>query len=138
MWDTHTLDGRGCSTPVHSFRLESDVRTNSYRAQGAAQCIEDAALLGKLSSGIRGPRDMGRILRRFHEGRRERVGAIARRSLEIGRIWSLSEGPEQEERDRSFQEGQDGYDGAFPNPFSDTKLTGWLYGADILAEAIRP
>ncbi|KAF1948818.1 salicylate hydroxylase [Byssothecium circinans] len=110
-----------------------------HLAQGAAQSIEDAAFLGQLCSRMGSLQDIPQALRMFQAKRRERVGAVGKRSLEVGRTWALGDGPEQEERDRAFREGEKDLvrGGVFPNPFSDPELTGWLYGSDVFEEAIR-
>lgn len=118
---------------------EQAFRLTRPRAQGAAQSIEDAAFLGQLCSRMRSVQDIPQALHIFQAKRRGRVSAVGRRSLEVGRTWALSDGPEQEERDRMLREGEKGaVSGAnFPNPFSDPELTEWLYGSDVFEEATR-
>ncbi|PVI02414.1 FAD/NAD(P)-binding domain-containing protein [Periconia macrospinosa] len=108
-----------------------------HLAQGAAQGVEDAVFLGELCSRMRSVQDVPQLLQVFQAKRRERVNAIKRRSLEVGRVWALANGPEQEERDKLFKDGEAGIfrNRPHPNPFSDPGFASWLYGIDVFQEA---
>ncbi|CAI6341933.1 unnamed protein product [Periconia digitata] len=105
-----------------------------HLAQGAAQGIEDAALLGHLFGRASKCENIALVLDVFEEIRKERVQAIQRRSAEVGRVWTLGHGSERKMRDQAFALN-DTNNCPFPNPFSDAKLTAWLYSDDSFENA---
>jgi salicylate hydroxylase len=87
-----------------------------FFAQGAAQSIEDAAVLARcLANDLTDP---GRALRRYAEIRMERTSRLQVMSRERARVNHLPDGPEQRLRDESLG-GQD--------PLA---ASGWIYGYD--------
>ncbi|PVH91962.1 FAD/NAD(P)-binding domain-containing protein [Periconia macrospinosa] len=104
-----------------------------HLAQGAAQGIEDAAILGRLFGRTSTYEDIPLALSIFQEARGKRVQAIQRRSAEVGRVWTLNHGSERKMRDQAFATNESNNQ-PFPNPFSDTKLTNWLYSDNIFKD----
>jgi 2-polyprenyl-6-methoxyphenol hydroxylase-like FAD-dependent oxidoreductase len=98
-----------------------------FFAQGAAQAIEDAAVIVRcLAEGIDNP---VRALRRYEEIRIPRTTKLQRISHGRSHINHLPDGPEQRERDARFAE---------QDPLT---ANGWIYGYDpeeLLAEPVRP
>jgi salicylate hydroxylase len=94
-----------------------------YMAQGAAQSIEDAAVLAKcLARADRN--DIGMALRRYEEIRKPRTSRCQDGSRQNGFTMHLPDGEEQHRRDASF---------------SDTIMAGvtnrtWLYSHDVEAQ----
>jgi salicylate hydroxylase len=94
-----------------------------YMAQGAAQSIEDAAVLAKcLARADR--KDIGMALRRYEEIRKPRTSRCQDGSRQNGFTMHLPDGEEQRRRDASF---------------SDTIMAGvtnrtWLYSHDVEAQ----
>jgi len=87
-----------------------------FFAQGAAQAIEDAALLARcLADGLDDP---AAALRRYETLRLPRTSQIQRVSHARSRINHLPDGPLQRQRDLSFSTA---------NPLVDN---GWIYGYD--------
>ncbi|WP_131735827.1 FAD-dependent monooxygenase [Actinomadura roseirufa] len=91
-----------------------------FFAQGAAQSIEDAAVLARcLAEGIGDPAE---ALRRYEALRRPRTARLQSASHARSDVNHLPDGPEQRARDRSF---------AGTDPLVDN---GWIYAYD--AEAV--
>lgn len=94
-----------------------------FFAQGAAQSIEDAAVLGAcLAEDAPNPE---RALRRYESLRIARTARLQEDSRGRARINHLPDGPEQEARDGALQ-------GADP-----LVRSGWIYGYDAEAAAMR-
>ena len=93
-----------------------------FFAQGAAQAIEDAAVLADCLAGITAP-DVPAALQRYETRRRPRASQVQlmSRGREIRN--HLPDGPEQAERDRDFAQGD------------PLRQSAWLYGRDPRAEA---
>ena len=94
-----------------------------FFAQGAAQSIEDAAVLARcLAADLADP---SRALLRYHSIRRERTTRIQTVSHQRAHLNHLADGPEQQARDASLR----GVDALAAN--------GWIYGydADLASEA---
>lgn len=87
-----------------------------FFAQGAAQALEDAAVLAQCLA--TDPGDPARALRRYEALRIPRTSRIQQLSHARALINHLPDGPEQEARDRSFAES---------DPLA---ASGWIYGYD--------
>jgi salicylate hydroxylase len=101
---------------------------NPNRVQGTSQAIEDAAYLAELFDKIEDRSQIAEVLDLFQRLRQPRCNEIARRAQEVGRVWTLTDGDAQEERDRQLRE-QD--DCEYSNPFSNTKVRELLYQYDM-------
>ncbi|ABE36893.1 FAD binding domain protein [Paraburkholderia xenovorans LB400] len=94
-----------------------------YLGQGAAQAIEDAALIGKCLAGVT-PQEVPTALAVYERLRRTRTAHIQLGARSEGNIYHLPDGQEQRKRDAAFQE----MTGA--NASRDE----WLFAYDVLAE----
>lgn len=82
-------------------------RFESPRAQGAAQAFEDAGVLGGIFSQAIGRDQIPEALRVFEEVRRPRASFVRHRTLEQKAKFALADGPDQQNRDARFLEGED-------------------------------
>ncbi|KAI1148119.1 FAD binding domain-containing protein [Nemania diffusa] len=76
-------------------------------AQGAAQAFEDAGVLGGIFSQAIGRDQIPEALRVFEEVRRPRASFVRHRTLEQKAKFALADGPDQQNRDARFLEGED-------------------------------
>lgn len=106
-----------------------------YLAQGAAQCIEDAAVLGHFLSQVESKEQIPDMLTLFQNMRVPRVFDIRDRAARVGKINELPDGLEQRERD-AFMRSYGPYkvDG-YPNTYGDPAIMRLLYGYSALEEA---
>ncbi|KAF2201355.1 FAD/NAD(P)-binding domain-containing protein [Delitschia confertaspora ATCC 74209] len=95
--------------------------------QGAAQGIEDAALLGELFANLSHHNQIPDIIEIYSKMRQKRVSAISKRSEEMGQIWNNPDTASKRAKDL----------GITPDPFSDPEFLGWLYRYDIFEEAAK-
>ena len=93
-----------------------------FFAQGAAQALEDAAVLADCLAGI-APAQVPQALQRYEARRRPRASQVQlmSRGREIRN--HLPDGPEQIERDAAFAQGD------------PLRQSAWLYGHDVRADA---
>ena len=119
-----------------------------YTAQGAAQCIEDAAVLGVCLSKASEKSDVARLLevhKSLRQPRAERIQTVARGNKGL---FGMEDGPEQEARDQRFAQSMKGEDPADHEsntsqrarpdanaPYGTPGFNEWLYGYDAMKEA---
>jgi salicylate hydroxylase len=103
-----------------------------YLAQGAATSIEDGAALAECLDRAKDINDVPALLRAFQAIRKPRCEIIQKGSLANGEIWHMSDGPEQEQRDRDMKEI--GKKSKNPNQWSDESFQPWLFGYDTVKE----
>ena len=89
-----------------------------YGAQGAAQAIEDAAVLAAVLTGADG-HDIPVALSRYESLRRERTARVQAISRGNGQRFHLPDGPAQQARDT-----------AMASTFGLSSEIDWLYNAD--------
>ncbi|KAJ5832495.1 FAD binding domain containing protein [Penicillium riverlandense] len=125
------------SHPDYKFVLLGDAchATLPYLAQGAAQAIEDGAVIGALFSKL--PRSNFRrlvpdILKIYEHLRKERTAKVVQKSADFRVVFHMEDGPGQEERDRILLHEQPGKD--FPFLFADPELQEFLFGYDVMKE----
>lgn len=87
-----------------------------YQAQGAAQALEDAEVLGDELDGVRAG-DVEGALAAYAEARRTRAAAVQQASRFNRTLFHLPDGPEQQERDE-----------ALANMSGDFDSYAWLWG----------
>jgi salicylate hydroxylase len=125
--------------PEGRFCLLGDAchATLPYLAQGAAQAVEDGAVLGQLLSRVGADdRDSLRpVLDTYERLRKKRTTAVVQGSTALQNIFHMRDGPMQEERDRVLLE--DRPEEGFPNRWRDPVFQRWLFGYDAFAEAER-
>ncbi len=91
-----------------------------FMAQGAAQAIEDAAVLAGC---LRDAADVGPALRRYQDLRRERTARVQLAARSNETLFHLPDGPEQQARDERL---------AAPST-STTHRNAWLFDYDAVA-----
>ena len=105
--------------------------TLPHLAQGAAQAIEDAAVLAAVldlcpdDSG----ESVGKALRVYEMVRKERAEMLVELAAASGRALHLGDGEAKKERDRQFKEGK------VPDKWADADVQREIYGCDIVAVA---
>lgn len=80
-----------------------------FQAQGAAQAIEDAAVLADVLEGA-SPADVPAALARYAAIRRPRAARVQAASRENGRLFHMADGPGQRARDADLAAGRADFD----------------------------
>jgi salicylate hydroxylase len=75
-----------------------------FQAQGAAQAVEDGAVLADVLTGI-GSAEVPVALERYFALREPRASRVQAASRANGKLWHIDDGPEQQERDRDLASG---------------------------------
>ena len=101
-----------------------------YLAQGAAQCLEDAAVL--ITCVRLSPTDPKLALRVYEQARKSRAETLQSSGAETRDIIHLPDGPEQEARDAKYRavHGQ----GEKPDRLVDRGFQDFMYGVDVVKE----
>ncbi|KIX10233.1 uncharacterized protein Z518_01314 [Rhinocladiella mackenziei CBS 650.93] len=120
--------------PSGKFALLGDAchATIPYLAQGAAQAIEDGAVLGHLFEAVTHPDQLSDLLIMYEALRKPRTSKIVRESTWSRRILHLPDGPIQIERDRQLLEEKP-FDG-FAHAWADPVLQDYLFSYDARLE----
>lgn len=104
-----------------------------YVAQGAAQAMEDAAVLqcvlAKSSTNVPLAIEIYEQVRKARGEAVQSSAAITRKALH------LPDGPEQEERDRKIREAAKGQ-GDNPDLWADTEFQQFIWGTDIMRDTL--
>ena len=103
-----------------------------HSAQGAAQAVEDGAILGALFEHIQHRSEIRDSFIIYEQLRRSRSTKIVQGSIANGEILHMQDGEAQRERDRQLR-----YDApfeGFPNRWADPVFQKWLFGYDVFAE----
>lgn len=112
--------------------------TLPHMAQGAAQAIEDGAVLGVVLSPSRisdgKPETIERALRIYEKLRKPRAEALVELAAESGRAMHLGAGKAKEERDKIFAALKAG-SGKVPDKWADADVQTQVYGVDVVADA---
>ncbi|CAA9963427.1 hypothetical protein PTMSG1_06795 [Pyrenophora teres f. maculata] len=112
--------------------------TLPHMAQGAAQAIEDGAVLGVVLAPKRiadgKPETIERALRLYERLRKPRAEALVELAAENGRAMHLGTGKAKEERDKIFAALKSG-SGKVPDKWADADIQAQVYGVDVIAEA---
>ncbi|KAF2126129.1 FAD/NAD(P)-binding domain-containing protein [Dothidotthia symphoricarpi CBS 119687] len=112
--------------------------TLPHMAQGAAQAIEDGAVLGVVLSPSRisdcSPSTINHALRLYEQLRKPRAEAIVELAAENGRAMHLGAGKAKEERDKAFAALKSG-PGKVPDKWADAGVQAIVYGTDVIVEA---
>jgi salicylate hydroxylase len=110
--------------------------TLPHLAQGAAQAIEDAAVLGEVLTlcPSSSASDINKSLLVYEKIRKERAETLVELAAANGRDLHLGAGAAQEERDKKFAalkyEGKKG--GAVPDKWADADVQKMIYGHDCM------
>ncbi|KAK5173666.1 uncharacterized protein LTR77_002347 [Saxophila tyrrhenica] len=120
----------------HSAALVGDAchPTLPHMAQGAAQAIEDGAVLGVVLSKLpdTSPESVEKGLKVYEAVRRDRAYALVELAAAAGRSMHLGEGADKEERDRQFAALKGGKGGPVPDRWADAEVQKMVYGQDIM------
>lgn len=111
--------------------------TLPHMAQGAAQAIEDAAVLGVILSHLpsgAGPADINKALKLYEQVRKERAEILVDLAAASGRALHLGEGAAKEERDRQFAALKE-KKGPVPDKWADAEVQKKVYGFDCMKVA---
>jgi salicylate hydroxylase len=104
-------------------------------AQGAAQAIEDGAVLGALFEKVQRESQLQDLLIIYESVRKARTTQIVQGSTALRDIFHMHDGPRQQERDRQLLE-QEPFEG-FPNRWADPVFQELMFGYDAYPEAYR-
>lgn len=102
--------------------------TLPHLAQGAAQALEDAAVMSVLLPKIKSREDIPKLLKLFEKARKARAEEIVEGAYQNGKRMHLASGAEAEARDRAFEAVKHGG----PNP--DATAAPATQGAPIFSE----
>lgn len=107
--------------------------------QGAAQAIEDAAVLAVVLSHLpsTSPSDITKVLKVYQDQRKERADTLVALAAQSGRTLQLGEGKAREERDAMFRKLKEegGGKGAVPDKWADGDVQRMIFGFDVVSEA---
>ena len=110
--------------------------TLPHLAQGAAQAVEDAAVLGVVFARLpdRDPGSIKKTLLVYEQLRKERAERLVDLAAASGRALHLGEGAAREERDRQFAAMKAGGK-AVPDKWADADVQKMIYGHDCMKVA---
>ncbi|KAJ5564937.1 FAD binding domain containing protein [Penicillium frequentans] len=125
------------SHPAYKFVLLGDAchATLPYLAQGAAQAIEDGAVLGALFSKVTPSTarlHLPDILKLYEHLRKDRTAQVVQKSADFRVIFHMEDGPLQKERDRILLHEKPAQ--GFPFLFADPSIQEFLFGYDFARE----
>lgn len=108
--------------------------TLPHLAQGAAQAIEDAAVLGEILSRMpdQSPETINKTFRVYQSLRKERAETLVELAAASGRALHLGDGAAKEERDKQFAALKDKKGGAVPDKWADADVQKKIYGHDCM------
>ena len=105
-----------------------------YLSQGAAQAMEDAAVLAECLDRAGHTDDLGRLTEAYETIRKGRAEKIQKGARVNGVVWHFADGEEQERRDRAMQ-GKLKAGEVNPNLWADKNFQPWLFNHDAIHEA---
>jgi salicylate hydroxylase len=111
--------------------------TLPHMAQGAAQAIEDAAVLGVVLAHLppgTGPAEINKALKQYEKVRKERAETLVELAAASGRALHLGEGAAKEERDKMFAALKE-KKGPVPDKWADADVQKKVYGFDCMQVA---
>lgn len=110
--------------------------TLPHLAQGAAQAIEDAAVLGVVLSHCpdKSPENINKALKVYERIRKDRAETLVELAAENGRALHLGEGAAKEERDKTFAALKE-KKGSVPDKWADADVQKRIYGHDCMKVA---
>ena len=108
---------------------------NRYRGQGAAQAVEDAAVLSTFFDEMTDISQIPDILSMYEQLRKPRAMKIKHRSRKMLVTHSYPDGPLQEERDRQLTQNEP-FEG-YPAAWGDPVLQEYMWGYDALEDAAK-
>ncbi|KAK4909731.1 hypothetical protein LTR49_021543 [Elasticomyces elasticus] len=107
--------------------------TLPHLAQGAAQAIEDGAVIAVVLSKLPEvtPEAINKALQVYEKVRMARAYALVELAAASGRAMHLGEGAAKEERDRQFAALKEGK-GPVPDKWADADVQKMIYGQDVM------
>ncbi len=110
--------------------------TLPHLAQGAAQAIEDGAVLAVVLSRLPAtdPESIHKALKAYEKVRKDRAYALVELAAASGRALHLGDGAAKEERDKQFAALKAGK-GPVPDKWADADVQKEIYGFDCVKEA---
>ncbi|KAL4920990.1 hypothetical protein BDW62DRAFT_198438 [Aspergillus aurantiobrunneus] len=110
--------------------------TLPHLAQGAAQAIEDGAVLAVVLSKLPStdPESIHKALKVYEKVRKDRAYALVELAAASGRALHLGDGAAKEERDKQFAALKAGK-GPVPDKWADADVQKEIYGFDCVKEA---
>ena len=112
--------------------------TLPHLAQGAAQAIEDAAVVAEVLKALPDCRasTIAKALWLYEDVRKDRAETLVEMAAASGRAMHLGEGKEKEERDSQFaQIKANGGKGSVPDKWADADVQRMIYGFDCQSVA---
>jgi salicylate hydroxylase len=106
-----------------------------YVAQGAAQAVEDAAVLGLVLSRIESKDEIPTALKAYELARKERAEKVQNTAGHTRTILHMLDGPEQLKRDQAFANVALG--GENPDPWGDPAAQRFLWSFDAEEDFIE-
>ncbi|KAI4160900.1 MAG: hypothetical protein LQ342_005326 [Letrouitia transgressa] len=138
-WDPRLQKLLGLVQETSKWRLQNSEemkswshRSGKFALIGAAQAIEDGAVLGNLFGVIECRSQIGDILTIFEHLRKSRTTKVVKGSTTLRDIFHLEDGPMQQERDRQLTK-EAPFEG-FPNPWADPVFQRYLFSYDVEKE----
>ncbi|KAL9120987.1 MAG: hypothetical protein Q9187_002462 [Circinaria calcarea] len=130
----NSTEMRTWSHPSGKFALMGDAchATLPYLAQGAAQAVEDGAVLGALFERLTCRSQLPDLLTIYESLRKPRTTLIVKGSTALRDILHMHDGEQQRERDRQLLEEKP-FEG-YPNPWADPVFQEFLFGYDAEKE----
>lgn len=113
----------GASLPIETNKL------GNSRAQGAAQAVEDGAVLGVLFERLTSRAQLPDLLTIYESLRKPRTTLIVKGSTALRDVFHMHNGERQRERDRQLLE-QAPFEG-YPNRWADPVFQEFLFGYDV-------
>ncbi|KAL1310942.1 hypothetical protein AAFC00_001165 [Neodothiora populina] len=105
-----------------------------YLSQGAAQAMEDAAILAQCLDRAGHVDDLPRLLAAYEVIRKPRAERLQQGARRNGVVWHFADGEDQQRRDWAMQgdlkEGE-----VNPNVWADKGFQPWLFGYDAVKDA---
>lgn len=111
--------------------------TLPHLAQGAAQAIEDGAVLGVVLSKLpdTSPEAIKKALKVYEKVRMDRAYTLVNLASASGKALHLGEGAAKEERDKQFAALKDKKGGEVPDKWADADVQKMIYGQDVMEVA---
>ncbi|KAF2806229.1 salicylate hydroxylase-like protein [Mytilinidion resinicola] len=111
--------------------------TLPHLAQGAAQAIEDAAVLAVVLTKCpdSSPTSLNKALRVYEAVRKERAETLVELAAQSGRALHLGDGAAKAERDKAFAALKDKEGGGVPDKWADAEVQKKIYGFDCMKVA---
>lgn len=108
--------------------------TLPHLAQGAAQAIEDGAVLGVVLSKLPDtkPESITKALKVYEQVRKERAESLVALAAQSGRTLHAGEGADQEERNKAFAALSKEKSGPVPDKWADADVQKMIYGHDCM------